>query len=288
MVHKPTLLSYGSSYGKYGGPLLNDYSPSGYIDTYKLNKRTEGEPLEFNQFEEPIKDYVLARLGHPIVRVELTNFQIKTCIDEAITKLDYFAPFWNKQYAVFAASAGITLYELPPFIANSLTYVVYRKNLFAAMTASNEDLEFDLMYRYFQGVLVFSNFSVGEYYLLQQYFEQVRRVLGADGTFELIDNKNLQISPAPVANGEEVILEFRALNSETLHPYYHSWVQKYTLACAKGILGHVRSKFSILPGPGGGSQLNGAVLLEESTNEKGMLEAQLQEEIDGPPVFFVF
>jgi hypothetical protein len=62
-------------------------------------------------------------MGHPIVRVELTPYQVKTCIDEAITKLDYHSPYWARQFAVFDASAGVNLYSLPPWILHNLVNV---------------------------------------------------------------------------------------------------------------------------------------------------------------------
>ena len=123
MVLKPLITSYGSSYGKYGGTRLTDYNLTGDINQDKLNKNLEVDGVQFNLFEQSINDYVLAQLGHPIVTVELTPFQIKICIDEAISKLDYHAPQWANQYAVFDASSGENVYELPQFLANNISYV---------------------------------------------------------------------------------------------------------------------------------------------------------------------
>ena len=107
----PLVKSYGSSYGTYGGSRLKDYkSPK---DTDLNNKDFKGVN-EFKTFNKTIKDYVLAKLGFPIIDVELDDFQIQLCIDEAISKLEYHAPDWMTQYAVFDTSAGVNVYELPP------------------------------------------------------------------------------------------------------------------------------------------------------------------------------
>jgi len=84
----PKLLGYGDTFGSYGGRNLGDtdiWTPN--IDSSKLNTGTLADPVELTRFETTIRDFVLARLGHPVVRVELTDFQIKTAIDEAISRL---------------------------------------------------------------------------------------------------------------------------------------------------------------------------------------------------------
>jgi len=129
MVSTPTITSYGSSYGRYGGQRLTDYTLANDINQDKLNKNLEADGVQFNLFEQSVNDYVLAQLGHPIVAVELTPFQVKTCIDEAVSKLDYHAPQWASQYAVFDASSMENLYELPQFLANNISYVNYKKDI---------------------------------------------------------------------------------------------------------------------------------------------------------------
>lgn len=106
MPLKPRLTSYGSSFGRMNGDKITDLSSTGEIDTNSLNKNLLIDGVEFSLFDRTIKDYILARLGEPIVRVELSPFQIKVAIDEAVTKLSYHCPLWTKQYAVFDAAPG--------------------------------------------------------------------------------------------------------------------------------------------------------------------------------------
>ena len=44
----------------------------------------------------------------------------------------------------------------------------------------------------------------------------------------------------------------------------------------------------MLPSPGGGAQLNGQVLKQESVQEMEKLEQQLLQEIEEPPVFTMY
>ena len=97
-IGTPIMRTWGNSGARE--PISNNMlhnRPQGLIDPDKLNKTIGDSEVEFNSFEEMINSFVLARMGHPIVRVELTPYQIKTCIDESITQLDYHAPYWANQ-----------------------------------------------------------------------------------------------------------------------------------------------------------------------------------------------
>ena len=287
MVAKPNIV-WGNSYSKYDGKKLTDYKVTDDIG----NSLYEDVPSfqvaleEFSPFDREIADFVLARLGHPVVRVELTPFQIKTSIDEAVQRMSYHAPVWTKQYAVFETQPGENVYELPAFIADNLTYVIYKKTLLS-IQAQAGTLEFDYFIKYFQDAHLFSDFSVGEFYILQMHLEMVRKILSQEGSWDVLNNRILQLTPTPVIN-DYCILEYRALDSNTIHPSYKSWIKRFALACAKEILGQIRGKFSTLPGPGGGAQLNGASLLQEAAKEKEDLIQELLSELEEPPLITTF
>lgn len=283
----PKLLGYGDSFGTYAGRNLGDteiYSTA--IDGSKLNKNLLADEVEFSPFEQTIKDFILGRLGYPVVRVELTDFQLKLAIDESISHLDYHAPFWMTQVAVFQTSGNVNTYVLPTHIANNLTYCAYKKSLLSIQPQAGT-LEFDFFIKYFQDNFVFSDFSISDFYLLQTHLEMTRKVLSQEGTWDIINGNVLQLYPSPV-RVEPVILVYRGLDSGTMHPYYKNWIQRYALAVAKGILGEIRGKYTSLPSPGGGATLNGADLAAQSLQEKALLKEELLSEIEEPPVFTLF
>jgi len=286
-IPKPHLNGYGASLGDYGGDSLTDYEPVGEINSPTLNRLTLEDAGEFNGFETIIKDYILGMLGFPIVRVELTPFQLKHCVQEAINKLNYHAPLWTLQYASFDASAGQNIYEIPLYMLHNLEYVVYRKSLLT-IAAQAGTLEFDFFLKYFQDNFLFGDMRVGEYYLMQQTLEQYRKILGADGGFNIVGGKYLQIYPSPAVTPERVILEYRAIDSNTVQPAYLNWCQRYALAVSKGVLSQVRGKFSSVPSPAGGAMLNGAQLAQESEKEKDALIQELLSEIEEPPSFSTY
>lgn len=278
----PTVSKYGSSYGTFNGGRLKDYQTP-EPKTPNLNNSDLKDLVEFKSFDQTIKDFVLSRLGHPTIRVELTDFQIQTCIDEATSKLEYHAPHWMKQYATFNTSSNINVYELPPEIANNLTDVYFRRGIFS-LGATPGSLEYDFAIMFFTNTGLFNNYNVGQYMLMQMYLKQINKVLGRSTSWDLINNKYLQIFPVP-GESDQIILEFRGLSAETIHPAYKNWIQRYSLAVAKQILGRVRSKYQQLPGPGGGTRLDGESLLQESKAEIEQLLEELKTEIENPPLF---
>lgn len=281
----PKIKPYGDTGAEYGGQQIKDSIPKGDIDHSNLNNNTLQDVTEFNSFERSVNDYVLARLGHPVVRVELTSFQIKTCIDEAITKLEYHAPMWARNFATLEASANVGLYVLPDHIAQNLSYVVYKKSLLAT-NFPTESFESDAFISFFAGVQNRFYSNMGDFYLMQQHLETMRKILSNDGSWDVINGNMLQLYPTP-GTAQPVILEYRALDSNTLHPAYRNWIQKYTLALGKMTLGEIRGKYKSLPSPGGGAILNGAEMKQEGIAERDKLE-ELLKELEEPPVFTMF
>jgi hypothetical protein len=119
------------------------------------------------------------------------------------------------------------------------------------------------------------------------YLKQIRKYLSQETTWNVINNKYLQIYPVP-DNNDPVVLEFRGIDSNTIHPFYKNWIQRYSTAIAKGILGEIRSKFKTTPGPSGGSVLNGEMLVMQSNEEKEKLEEQLLTEVEPPAMIQIF
>jgi hypothetical protein len=260
--------------------------PFGDINYDTLNRSRFSDAVEFNKFYASIKDSILSRLGSPVIRVELTDHQILTAIDEAVSKLDYHAPQWCTNYMSFTTQVDQNLYELPRFVMNNLQYVVYKKSLLS-VAQQQGSLEFDFFIKYFQDNFLFKDFQVTDFLLMTMHLEQMRKILSMEGTFDIIDNRYIMVYPIPQL-AEEVIVQFRSLNSDTLHPFYINWVQKFATAASQVILGGIRGKYTTLPSPGGGAQLNGQDLVQQGSEEMARLEEVLLYEIEEPPAFTVF
>jgi hypothetical protein len=281
--------SFGNTHAARDG-ITNDVSAFnnylGEINYDTINRRRFADNYSFGSFYGGIGDYIKARLGHPVVRVELTNFQILTAIDEAIAKMDYHAPDWCLQFMTFKTEPGYGIYRLPKAVINNLRYCAYKKSLLS-IARQNGTLEFDFFLKYFQDNYLMRDFSPTAFLQMKMGLESLRKILSMDGTFDVINGDQLQLYPSPTFV-EEVIVEFKALNSDTLHPYFIGWIQKYATATCKVILGGIRGKYAVLPSPQGGAQLNGAALVQEGNAERQQLEQDLLMEIEEPATFTMF
>jgi len=284
--------SFGNTAGEFPGsavPSVFNTSATkrfGEINYDTLNRSRFSDVVEFSKFYGIIKDSILSRLGSPVIRVELTDHQILTVIDEAVSKLDFHSPNWCTNYMTFKTQKNRNMYEMPRFVTNNLQFVAYKKSLLS-VAQQEGTLEFDFFIKYFQDNFLFKDFQITDFLLMTMHLEQLRKILGREGTFEVVDNKYIAVYPVP-QEVEEVIVQFRSLNSDTLHPFYVNWLQKYATAHAKVILGGIRGKYSTLPSPGGGARLNGDSLVQEGTNEMEKLEDVLFNEIEEPPAFTAF
>ena len=177
-VETPTVRLWGNSFaqiesqhelGAGRGSFDQDVETRGEIDRDKLNKNKIRNDVEFNLFEENIKDYVYAMLGHPVVRVELAPIQLKMAIDQAITKLYYHCPVFSLQLAVFQTTAGRNIYKIPLSVLDNLEYVVYKKTLLSIQQAAGT-LEFDFFIKYVIYFFLFSSFFFYQLLLLEFHF----------------------------------------------------------------------------------------------------------------------
>ena len=64
----------------------------------------------------------------------------------------------------------------------------------------------------------------------------------------------MQLYPTPTFE-EVVIVEYRAIDTNTIHHAYRSWPQRYTLAVVKGIVGEIRSKYKLVTLPRGTAKM---------------------------------
>lgn len=277
---------FSSTLGNYRGYSKYDL-PAGVVNRGNLNQIVGDSIPTFTDLEESVKEYILLSLGHDIITVELSDRQLKLCLDKALSRMEYYAPAFNSNYMTFTAAPGANGYELPQFVADGLEYVVYKKTLLSV--ASQEGtLERDILIKYYQENFLFRNFDIGEYYLFMSHMEDVRKVLGREGSWQVINGNQLYLYPEPT-EFEEVIVEYRALNADTIHHFVLNWINEYATAHAKEILGLVRGKYPAgLPGPDGPTQLDGQVLRQEAKAEKEALEQKLKDEFHGQPPITLF
>jgi hypothetical protein len=262
-------------------------TPDNIINDGQLNNIKDEDSPYFTDFEETVKDYILLSLGHPLVTVELNDAQLLLCVHKALSRMEYYAPAYNTNYMTFVTSGGVNGYELPSFVTDNIEYVVYKKTLLS-IASQEGTLERDILIKYYQENFVFRNFDIGEYYLFMSHMEDVRKVLGREGSWQIINGNQVWLYPEPTEQ-EEVIVEYRSLDANTIHHFVRNWINEYAVAHAKEILGTIRGKYPAgLPGPDGATQLDGQILRQESKQEKELLEQKLRDEFNGQDFITLF
>ncbi len=97
------------------------------------------------------------------------------------------------------------------------------------------------------------------------------------------DNLNEQVSGSLGGSGlvsDYSNIPYAFAHYSSINDVGRQWILKYTLACAKEILGNIRNKYSSITLPNGDVTLNGADLLSQSQTEKEALITQLRENLD--------
>ena len=131
------------------------------------------------------------------------------------------------------------------------------------------------------------NFSGGlaTYDFYAGYVELAARMFGGylTYTFDPV-SKMLRIVRDFKGSGERILIWADVQRPETTllqDPSIGTWIQDFTLAVLKGIIGEAREKFSSIAGPGGGTSLNGAAMKSESKEMQAQLIDELKRYVDG-------
>jgi hypothetical protein len=102
-------------------------------------------------------------------------------------------------------------------------------------------------------------------------------------TFDPV-TKTLRIVRDFKGSGEKVLIWADILKPEAVllqDPSIGTWIQDYTFANLKMIIGEAREKFATIAGPGGGTSLNGAAMKSEGYAMAERLIDDLKRYVDG-------
>lgn len=245
-----------------------------YVDV-KISARPKREKVR-----EQIKDYVLAMLGAPLQKIELTDQMLDIAIDSALDVFEDYAPREYFEYYTFDTVPGKSVYTMPPDVG-IIRNVFYKQQGTFAFQAS--DLGGALPIEYFypggayasiQGGLIDPIQPIwgrmGEWVLYKQYEQMYSKVASNIGGWEFVGGiGNIKIYPIPF-RVHKVIVHFLKK-----HPDLNKSTQIMrdgALSFAKEMVGRVRGKFQSPPGQ---VQLDWQQLLQEAKDERKKFEEDL-------------
>ena len=210
---------------------------------------------------EGIKNFVVRRLGYPVVKVYITSEQIEDAIWEAIS---YYTEYnmCKTNWKYINGTSGVNEYDLPPDIIPSfIKEVVFKPgDPLLSLTGVTQDVY--LMYYINNSG---STSFVTDYWLTLASYEEYTRVLGNQPHWEIINNNKLKLDPTPSINFV-IGIKYKELPDENFIEN-NRWIRQYTLAVCKTIEGEIRSKFSSFQAGSGEVSLNGESLKAEGKQE---------------------
>jgi hypothetical protein len=231
---------------------------------------------------DAISMYIMKMLGYPTVGVELDPAQIDQAITTAID--EYLATgAVERGYYHLAAQPGMNEYKIPDTIG-TVTNVVYPMP-FQIMAGAAQDMfsfaAYNAPFGPGTGNMLHGAANLGIFY---EYIQNRNRLIGNDITWRVIDS-TLYVYPYPKM-GSPIILEYsknafsiqdpdtNAISTSNQWGTY--WIQKYSLAICKNMLGLIRGKYSTVAGGTGDQQtLNSAELLQQAKAEIDILKEEL-------------
>lgn len=219
---------------------------------------------------EGIKNFIMARLGYPRVKVYMTPEQIDTAIWEAIDRYFEYTDV-DRRWTYISGIPEQDEFDLPTdVVPKYIIQVVFKpSDPLLSLTGVMQDVY--LLY-YLQSAGGASNFIV-DYWMTLASYEEYIRVLGNQPHWSVVENSKLKIDPKPSVPFT-IGVEYSVLPAETIIENTR-WIRLYSLAAAKEIEGEIRSKFSSFQAGSGEISLNGDALKSEAQNERMKLEEEL-------------
>jgi hypothetical protein len=238
-------------------------SPSTYLD-FSIQTRAD------------VYDWVLKKLGYPLVQVEITEDQLSISLNDAVEEFTE----WVVQEDAYLALNLSGYNSTSGFILPGNVVSVFAINENKAGATGGINTLFSVQNQLYNEGL-FPPFVAGggwvTYELSMQYIELIERLMSTRFSFEYNQRtKQLGLIPDPTKLNIQgyIVLGCKVIRSPD-QQYGENWVKRMTLALAKQIIGNVRSKFDSVGLLGGGS-IN-KVIREEGIAEAEALRVELKE-----------
>jgi len=234
-------------------------------DTSLIGNRPKRENVR-----QQLHDYVLLKLGAPSIEIELDEQQLDLAVDEALDVWEDYAPREFYQYYTFQTLPGKSVYEMPPEVGH-IRNVFYKEQAQFAFQASDLDGAIPVEYFYpggayssIQGGLIDPIQPIwgrmGEWALYKQYEHMYSRLSSNIGGWEWVGGRNnIKLYPVPCAPQYAIVHYLQKCKDWDCN--YQS-IREGALASAMMMVGEIRSKYQNIPGPMGGTVLNGQDILQ--------------------------
>ena len=235
-----------------------------------------------------IIDYIRMRFADGIVDVELDKAHYEMGIKQALIKYRQKAQNSTEEsYASMTLLPETQEYILPKEIMQ--VRAAYRRGIGSVTGTTASQFEpFSSGYLNTYMLVAGRVGGLTNYELFVDYQKLAMKMFGGylNYTFNPVTKKLVLIrkmpwqgANPPLDQQESVLLWIYNTKPDQMifnDTYAFPWIQEYAYSFCKRILGEGRSKFSMIPGPQGGAQLNGNELKQEAVAEMEILENELK------------
>ena len=220
------------------------------------------------QTEEKLYAKLTRMMGVQGVKVEINKDEFMSCVDRALTEV---APNWSETF--FISLPGKHVHVLPEDVVGVVK--VFEGSFVGAIT--NQDAMYD--------PFAMTGLEAGTSSILDM---AVSKMINAE--YELMRGLSFRYDPEDrklyLSSGYSGKITAEVLKKITLDNIhddkYKNWVERFTLACMKELVGRKRSKFTFSNLP---LDTDGSTLLNEAIEEQEKLRQSLID--DGAGIYFI-
>jgi len=246
---------------------------------------------DLTQLKTEVFDYVRFRLGDGMVDVELDPEHYEQALKQSIIRYrQRSANSVEESYSYLELIENTNTYQLPEEIISVRN--CYKRNIGANSGTSSQYEPFEAGFVNFYMIQSGRVGGLSTYFMYSSFLKEAAKMFGGylNYTFNKT-TKQITIMRRPRAQSETILLwtENYKPDITLLTDIYSSpWLREYTLGLCMSMLGEARSKFATLPGPQGGSSLNGTDLLARGKEKIDALELEITNSMTGEtPMWFV-
>lgn len=232
---------------------------------------------------QKIIESITERLGGGSVKIHMKASAFETAVDRALRIYRQRAENSQEEsIAILTLKTDTQEYTLPDEIME--VRQIFRRGYSQNASRGSEIDPFSVAYTNVYLLQAGRSGGLLTYELYHSYLETAGKMFGMyiNFTWDHRTHK-LQITQLPRDDEEVLLWCWNKVPEETLFAdtYAGPWLEDWALAEAKEIEGQIRSKFSQIAGPQGGTTLNGNDLLSQSQQEKDRLLEDLKNFVDG-------
>jgi len=236
-------------------------------------------------------DYVRFSLGDGMMDVELDPFHYEQAIKQSLSRFrQRSSNSVEESYSFLELQKDTNVYTLPKEVISVRN--CYKRNIGSNSGTASQYEPFEAGFVNFYMIQSGRVGGLATYAFYSMFLKEAAKMFGGFLNFSFNTvSKQLTIMRRPRADKETILLwtENYKPDLTILQDTYSSpWIREYTLALCMRSLGQARGKFASLPGPGGGTQLNGTQLLTDSQAMIDRLELEITNFMAGEtPAWFV-